>query len=128
MDIENPPFILGQGGFTLGLSESRPPEKWCENVYAMVLSHTPTRSKQNHFGIRGYNRDWECLSATSFSTLEGALLFASEELGIRVASWRIFDPGRGIRLYSNPRTAPERKHSVQRKRFARLLSFYKVSI
>ena len=94
----------------------------------MAISHEPGRGKSNWFGVRAFDAESVCRRATSFETLEAALLFASDLLDIKVTDWRLYDPGRGVRLYSKPRTVWERKHSVQRRKFGKILDSYKYGL
>lgn len=94
----------------------------------MVISHTPGRGNNDWFGIRAFDSDLVCRRATSFELLERALLFSSDLLEIKVADWRLYDPGTGVRLYSKPRTVSERRHSAQRRKLGKILKYYSTDL
>ena len=87
----------------------------------LLISHSPTKKIQ-FFGIRGCTDDWHVHRAKGgFRSIEAVLLYASDQLDVPVSSWQLFQPRMGNRLYSTPRTFLERKHSSERRAFARLL-------
>jgi len=108
----SPPARFSQRNFTLAYS----PE------HAAALVHGVWRSRE-HFWIARYDPSKPNLHLSTIDTMSHALLMAREIGNISLASWDLYEPPRGVKLFSDldPRWV-KRRHRRRRLEFLQIRS------
>jgi hypothetical protein len=81
------------------------------------LSHLVGYRVQKFFLLR-FESGWRVLHATSYGSLAEALLIAREGAGVPLATWELYEPDRGVKLFlKTDRRWVRKRHRRVRQEF-----------
>lgn len=122
------PARYSENVFTLAYCIGEREAHWSTTRLAAVLLLHRVRYRSESHILAGLDPNTSRpVESESFDALPSALLAARERYGIAVASWELYEPPSGMKLFGKPRTIAERRHSLARRRMQKIRWTYRPS-